>query len=136
MEQTKAPFNWFRFLSRYGVMLLALIVAINQLRLRDEGISSWKGGGFGMYADFHPVYTKVFVKSNAPSPQPSGYQYPTDKAIKLSADSRLFPSQKRLESLKQEYVNFTGISELEVQVWKPAFNASTGVFGLYLERKH
>lgn len=44
-----------RFLQRYGVPILLTTVAIHQFyRVHAEGLSSWRGGGFGMYGGFHP----------------------------------------------------------------------------------
>ena len=54
-----------RYLVKYGIASIAILVALNQLRLRRDGLSSWKGGGFGMYAEMHPVYNKVFIKSKS-----------------------------------------------------------------------
>ena len=42
-------------LRRYAVPVVMALVATWQIvRVHTQGLSSWRGGGFGMYARFHP----------------------------------------------------------------------------------
>ena len=47
---------------KYGVAILMIVVASHQLyRVQLQGQSSWRGGGFGMYASFHPRHHDAWV---------------------------------------------------------------------------
>lgn len=52
-----------KFLRSYGVALLMVVVACHQfVRVQTQSLSSWRGGGFGMYASFHPRHHDVWVE--------------------------------------------------------------------------
>ncbi len=127
--------KWHPLLSKYGVFILALAVSLNHLRLRHEGISSWKGGGFGMYAGMHPIYTKVFIKSRS-GKAPNRQIQPSEKAIKLMAKARIYPTNSTLEQLKQEYRRLSGQQDLLVQIWVPVFNPDTGEFKMIMKKQY
>ena len=49
------------------------IVALHQMyRVQIEGLCSWRGGGFGMYASFHPRHHELWV-TNADTNQTVRY---------------------------------------------------------------
>ncbi|MEE9576972.1 MAG: hypothetical protein V3W35_06135 [Gemmatimonadota bacterium] len=51
--------SWLR---RWMLLVVVLLVAAAQLyRVTTQGQSSWKGGGFGMYAGFHPDHSDIWV---------------------------------------------------------------------------
>ena len=134
MENTAAKQSgWFRFVSRYGVLLLMVLVALNHFRLRADGISSWKGGGFGMYAEMHPVYNKLFVKSRLPleEARPKGS---TDRASKIMSKAQMYPGNHFLQQLKDEYWQLYGENDYRVQVWMPVFQADSCLFHLELKK--
>ena len=115
--------------------MVVLVVALNQMRLRSDGLSSWKGGGFGMYAEMHPVYTKLFVKARSDQPEPAR-TFPTPEAIEAMETAQLYRSDQNLEKLREEYRLMTGIPELAVQVWLPVFNLDSCTFELQMERQY
>lgn len=50
----------------YAIPIVLGLVAIAQLwRVDDEGLTRWKGGGFGMYSDFHVKQREVWVQAGA-----------------------------------------------------------------------
>lgn len=54
--------------------VLVFLVAFTQFILTYQGLSKWKGGGFGMYSDYHPY--SYFLTST------SGYKVDTILALK------------------------------------------------------
>ena len=98
----KAKSRFFHSLSRYGVSILAVVIATNQWLLRQDGLSSWKGGGMGMYADFHPVYTKLLLKSKSTGSKQNASQ-PDQTTIKLLSQSQFYPKDEYLRSLQLRF---------------------------------
>jgi hypothetical protein len=97
-------------------------------------MSSWKGGGFGMYADMHPVYNKVFVKSKA-NQAPKDSPVLTIATNELMDKVKIYPHEKYLEELKSEYSKISGIEneDLAVQIWRPVFDPDSLIYKLQLE---
>ena len=53
------PLSWFR---SHAIPCLLVLVAMHQFyRVQAEGLSSWRGGGFGMYAGFHPRHNEIWL---------------------------------------------------------------------------
>ena len=113
------------------MVLLAALVAGYQLYLRQQGINSWKGGGFGMYADYHPVYTKLLIRSKS-GKQPAGPFELSDLAVDLMAKVQIYPHDDYLEALKAEYGRISGIDDLSIQVWGPVYNPDLGTYHMKL----
>lgn len=127
--------RYARGLSLYGTAALALMVAMGQLYMRQKGLSSWKGGGFGMYAELHPVYTKLFIRTEGEQ-QRSGRADLTSEAYMLMEKAMIFPSNGMLEQLTEEVEQQTGVDELVVEVWEPVFDVETRTLELQLEKVH
>lgn len=70
----------------------------------SAGMTPWKGGGFGMYSEFHPGVSQVFIKING---------------IKYSSD--LFPSLnnkivRRLKSKCAYYPKESNLRDLDFAI--------------------
>ena len=124
-----------RYLVKYGIASIAILVALNQLRLRRDGLSSWKGGGFGMYAEMHPVYNKVFIKSKSNQRAQRKFE-PSRESVLLMQKIRHFSHQDYQEDLKNEYATLTGINDLVIEVWIPEYNAERGSFKMILYHEY
>lgn len=118
---------WFRFLSRYGAVLLLCIVAGHQLWLRGQGINSWKGGGFGMYADYHAAHTKVFIKAKFPLIHTESQQPQEIVFDQMGSVSYLY-SSRNIQRLKDEYIKAFGSNVYTVEIWTPIYNPDSGTF--------
>jgi len=54
------------FCRRYLVATLIIGVALRQLYLVDtDHLSRWKGGGFGMYSEFHPRMSEIWARTGS-----------------------------------------------------------------------
>lgn len=115
-----------RFFSRYAVVMLAVMVALYQLSLRNEGLSSWKGGGFGMYAEIHPIFNKVFIKSSQVDEPIDQQKVLSDESKDLMHDKILiFPKAAYLSKIKTDYLLNTSLKKVRVEVWGPVFDADS-----------
>ena len=108
-----------KFIQYLLVPLLLTFVVFFQILKFDEGLSSWKGGGFGMYADYYPMTFDIRVNG---------------ESIKLDKKENLFlynhgrktlinPSDENIETCielikpKSDTIHF--------EIWSPTFDGST-----------
>ncbi|MEM6915551.1 MAG: hypothetical protein AAF491_03200 [Verrucomicrobiota bacterium] len=123
-------------LRRYWVALLLLGVASHQFyRVHAEGLSSWRGGGFGMYGGYHPRQNDLWW-TDLETGQSTRY---TKKKGKATEDER-YPSLRPFLT----YVNgpalnhyFSQLPErvqetTRIEVWRPDFDPATGVLTRHL----
>ncbi len=47
---------------------MALWACVQFYLVQFDGLSSWRGGGFGMYASFHPVQNRAWIHSENQDP--------------------------------------------------------------------
>ncbi len=117
------------FIKSYGVSLLLLIVALNQMRLvYTEGLSRWKGGGFGMYSEFHPHYNQVWI-----SIQEGEFKNSRDSLFSripqdLFYQVRVFPNKNNLKKLYNSMKKYSDLEDFEVQVWRPYMDEQNSTF--------
>ena len=122
---------WFRFVSRYAVLILVLVVAGIHMWYRTRGMNSWKGGGFGMYADYHPVHGKLFIKARNPLKYPEGRA--TDLYAKdLMFNAKVYVAPYYIDKLKLEYLLLYGDNDYTIEVWHPVFNPDSCTFNMEL----
>lgn len=135
-EQPENKLKWLDWVRRYGVTVLLLLVAFNQLYLTTFGnLSRWKGGGFGMYTEFHPTYYRVYTKFKT-SPPPGTNFTPSPFMGIMRKKIRINPTEKNLRKLKREMRKGSGIQDLVIQVWKPKFDPKTMKFYRELYREY
>lgn len=82
-----------------------------------------------MYAELHPVYTKIFVKSRTPTQQ-SGPVIPSERGMKLMSKAQYYPNNDFLNHLRIEYQFASGNADLFFEVWMPVYNADSGSYKL------
>lgn len=106
------------FLQYLFIPSLLVVVACYQISQLKNGLSTWKGGGFGMYADYYPLQFDLHLNQKQISFDKKkdfvGYQlgrrtmiYPTDENAK-----------KLIKYLKPE------ADSVQLQIYKPSFSGS------------
>lgn len=111
-------------------LLLLLAVAAHQMwRVEADGLTRWRGGGFGMYSGIHYSENALWIGVQTPA----GIQY-QPFAIPASMEARVlaprctvFPTQESLEELLPHLSKKVRV----VQVWRPRLDPET----LVLERE-
>lgn len=117
---------------RWLVPCLIIAVSSTQLgRVFFSGQSRWRGGGFGMYSEFHPNLTQVWLVERGPQGTPPRRLSEQDAAPQVA---RLVGRCMRLRSqtclrdlaaaLQAPALESPGRRRLEL--WLPAFDATTG----------
>lgn len=118
-----------KFASKYGVLLLLIGVAIHQMYQVDNGLSRWKGGGFGMYAEIHFNQVKIFVRFMAKQEDVMKKEFvETDELNKRLKAAQRFSNQDNCMEVAKEVQNISGIPQIKIEVWQPRFNPVNNEF--------
>lgn len=118
-----------KFVSKYGVLLLLIGVAFHQMYQVDNGLSRWKGGGFGMYSEIHYNQVKIFVRFMAKQEDLVNKEFvETDELNRRLKLAQRFASQDNCMEVAKEVQNISGIPQIKIEVWRPRFNPVTKAF--------
>ena len=116
------------YLKYYGVPALLLLVSAAQLVMVGKGLNRWRGGGFGMYSDFHFSDTVITVNSG------------NEKDSLLLADSiprqwllsvEVFPSKRNIKKLAGALASKINHNDFTIEVWQPSLRMDS----LYYKRQ-
>lgn len=101
----------------YGVPLAAVVVAATQFFLvHATGLSRWKGGGFGMYSDYHELQHDLVLLS------PEGDLLPARSVpIDTLRLARIWPTRYHLYLLGNA-ARPAATQAVVVQLWSFAFD--------------
>ena len=107
------------FLKYVFIPILLLGVATFQMMKIDDGLSRWKGGGFGMYADYFPPTFDLYMNQ-----QRIVFNKKEDlKKYKIGHKALYCPSDKHIKSLI-EYLDVKKDS-VHVEIWSLQFDGAT-----------
>ncbi|MEM1444750.1 MAG: hypothetical protein AAGF84_01735 [Planctomycetota bacterium] len=127
LEPRRSAANTVRILL---VPLLMVLVAAGQLvAVHFDGLSSWRGGGFGMYAGFHPRHHDAWLfradTGEAFRYEKSG-EHNTGPFVAAIRPVLTYANPRRLDAvLGRLPEDWQGESRLEV--WRLQFEPSTGL---------
>lgn len=129
----KAKSKFLTRLQHYGVPLLLVVVASHQFyRVHADGLSSWRGGGFGMYGGYHPTQNDLWWTSTE-----------TGESVRYTKKKGVATEDDRYRSLRPflTYVNGPSLSRYfsnlprevqettRVEIWQLDFDPTTGILG-------
>jgi hypothetical protein len=101
--------------------LPAIIIAIAAFQLYEvhyHKLSRWKGGGFGMYSEVHPLWRQVWIISKDSS-------FPIEKSSKLYADAyrlKMKPDEDRTLAFAGKAADLLNLDSITIQVWEPGLD--------------
>ena len=101
-----------------------LAIAGIQIIMQGQGLSPWKGGGFGMYSTYHWKQTEIWYSVNGKVHRLVPKSFNLSRGARLYYQARKFPNQRYLKELASWVSSKNQLSSLELQVWTPAFNTS------------
>jgi len=109
------------------VPIVALsVIAIQVFLVKQENLSRWKGGGFGMYSEPHYHMNEIRV-SNLEIPLDSLIKQ--DPVIERSIKKlKSFPTDINLKKTTQLLLNKTKADSITVQVWKPYIDMENSTY--------
>jgi hypothetical protein len=108
-------------------LLLAGVASVQLARVSFGGQSRWRGGGFGMYSEFHPNQNQVWLRAlDQPAAPPRRLPDERDAPATRRAVARCqrLRSQACLSELAASLPGDAGRRQLEI--WQPVFDAGTG----------
>ncbi len=131
-EALRLPGGWVNRCRAWLVPAVMVAVAATQLvRVHFDGLNSWRGGGFGMYAGFHPRHHDAWLIDTATG---EAFRYEktgkhnTGPHAELIRPILTHPSQRRVdEALASLPDGWKDLGRLEV--WRPTYDTSTGRLG-------
>ena len=118
--------GWFR--KNFVTTLLVLVAAHQFYHVHTGGLSSWRGGGFGMYGSFHPTHRDLWVVDTT-----TGESVRYTKADGDATEDSRRPSLRPFltwtnEAAMRRYHETLTPAErarTELQVWELQFDPST-----------
>jgi hypothetical protein len=118
------------FLRRWAVLAGVCLVASFQLAQVLSGRqSSWKGGGYGMYAGFHPNHAEIWAWPVDGS-DPVRYTRSARGPANTSHGLRLCAVQTTARCLGERMPREDGIPLYRrIELWQRTFDVSTGRMG-------
>lgn len=123
--------NIFHTFLKFGLIPTGiLIVVVFQLYNTKQGLTPWKGGGFGMYSTYHSNETQLYINKTY-------YNSTTmeNNDNKIAIKSYLFfPNKKNLDALIQSF-NLT-TDTLNIQIWQPHLDTKTLIYSRKLKYEY
>ena len=120
--------RWRRWRGFIVPLVLVAIAATQMVRVQFDGLNSWRGGGFGMYAGFHPSHNDAWLIRTD-----TGETYRYERTGRLStgpfADliepNLTYVNERRLERVFEQLPDdWRAVSVL--QVWTLDFDPESG----------
>jgi hypothetical protein len=110
-------------LVKYALPLLIVAVASHQFYMvYQKQLTRWKGGGFGMYSEMHPLTREVWIGKRDSMWLASNPKI-TIKAVAYKANRiRFKPNEKQLEQFAAFAAKKYHYNSLLVQIWEPVLN--------------
>jgi len=113
------------------VPALLVVVAVHQFyRVHAEGLSSWRGGGFGMYAGFHPRQHDlwVYVAGEQVPRRYTKYGGPGDAVFESLRDSITYRNADDCRDRVSE-LRAAGVEVERVDLWRLSYDPSGRTLG-------
>jgi hypothetical protein len=123
MPTTLAP--WLR--GHVAPLILVGVASWQFYHVVEAGWNTWRGGGFGMYAGFHPSHTEVWVTVRGePDPQRvlQGASEPEPYA-RILQGCLVRANRSCLRSALRRMPSNAGVTEIEI--WRLSFDPSSAL---------
>ena len=120
--------NFHSFI-KFGLIptLMIIVVMIHFYHIR-QGLSPWKGGGFGMYSTYRPMDSHLYVNGV--------YINNSNSSVEQRAFLRnymFYPNEKNRAILIQSFANLH--DTLHIEIWQPKFDVKTATYKTILKYK-
>ncbi len=109
--------RWRVWLPALGLLGLAVV---QRLRVEAQGLSAWKGGGMGMYSEFHYQERELWLRLRGPKRDPET-EYVGDAALASmrtsSFDAIRLPSEASLSVIADGAVADQVATPFALELW-------------------
>lgn len=111
---------------KYFVPILMFLVAAFQLfQVNNEGLTRWKGGGYGMYSEIHYSSYEVWTTYKGEIKEIKNIEkidgITPEESKRLILKVKLFPNNRNLRALAK-ILKKDEDYPITIQVWKPKIN--------------
>ena len=116
---------------QFGLIpLIMLVVVIIHFYHVKQGLSPWKGGGFGMYSTYYPEQSQIYI---------NGVNYADSIRQNNDLNRKLrnylfYPKKSNLDALVVSIAHRK--DTLHIQVWQPQLNAKSSTYSRVLKQEH
>ncbi len=105
---------------KYALPLLIAGVAFHQFYMvYQKQLTRWKGGGFGMYSEMHPLSREVWIGHSDSMWLASDPKLKFRPVANRANRLRFMPNENEMHSFAQLAAKHYRLNHLKVQVWEP-----------------
>lgn len=113
---------YFHSFIKFGLLptCMVIFVFIHFYHVR-QGLSPWKGGGFGMYSTQSPANSALYVNGI--------YINNSNSSVEQKAflsNYLFYPNKKNLEMLIKSFARLH--DSLHIEIWQPKFDVKTSTY--------
>jgi len=112
---------------RYLIPIVLILVTLHQMvRVHPEGLSSWRGGGFGAYGGFHPRHNEAWIlrKDNGEKRRYTKYAGTVDDYTARIRPCLTYTNERCVRAFLQSLPTEEA-RHLRVEIWQLAFDPHT-----------
>ncbi len=126
----KEKFTFHGFI-KFGLLpICMLIVVIVHFYHTKQGLSSWKGGAFGMYTTYYPEESQLYING-------VDYSLKVKKNNKQFINLRNYLYYSNTDNLDVFIKSLNHpIDTLHIQVWQPKFDSKTATYSRTLKHEY
>jgi hypothetical protein len=121
---------------KYALPLLILTVAIHQFYMvYRHNLTRWKGGGFGMYSEMHPLTREVWIGNRDSMWRATNPQTTSNEIVKRANMLRYKPNENNTITFAAFAASKYKVDSLLVQIWEPDLDPEKNLLGTKLIRE-
>lgn len=124
------------FLNKYSICVLFGLMALTHFIVTQTTfLTPWKGGGYGMYSDYHPINYDIWIETIKGRFLIEELIEEHKEQQNLIAICKSFPSEFHLSKLNKFIVD-KGHEPVKIEVWRPNFDLETKEYSKVLVAKY
>ena len=108
---------------KWGLPVFIFLIVANQFyRVYVHKLTRWKGGGFGMYSQIHPLDRRVWIATPDSCWMIQGSKTTLEKKAHAL---RFFPNQHALQDFAALVSKSYTIDSFSIEIWEPYITPET-----------
>jgi hypothetical protein len=125
----KSDNTWFKIIQFGLIPVCMLTVICLHFYHVKQGLSPWKGGGFGMYSTYYPEQSQVYINGVSLFEM---IQKDNHKK-RLLRNYMFYPKKSNLDALIQSLSHKD--DTLNIEIWQPRLNAKNSTYSRTLQNE-
>jgi hypothetical protein len=100
-------------------VLVLVVIGAQFFMVYRHRLTRWKGGGFGMYSQIHPIDKRVWIVTRDSS---WSVHEKNSTLGKMAHTLRFYPNHKKLQQFARKVASTYRIEVFAVEIWEPHLN--------------